>query len=151
MSAVHNDQEFRSTLDALDSRQQRRLGAAFVRSVQQLSDDPRITAVLTTADNLHSEEAQLKSAFLQAKSASLEAHTRCGAEGEWNGQAAYFVARAAEACVEPQVRSHGKGIAWKSAVSARMARTCLAVDSDTDAHDQERQAQYDILNNYLDA
>jgi hypothetical protein len=85
------------------------------------------------------------------KTASLEAHTRCGADGEWNDQAGYFVARAAEACIEPQVLSQGKGPAWKAAMMARMARTCLAADSDQDAHDSESQAQYHILNSYLDA
>ena len=61
------------------------------------------------------------------------------------------MARAAEACVEPEGRSQGKGPAWKAAMSARMARTCLAADGEEDSHDSESQAQYNILKSYLDA
>jgi hypothetical protein len=32
-----------------------------------------------------------------------------------------------------------------------MAKTCLAAESDEDAHDSESQAQYKILTSYLDS
>jgi hypothetical protein len=151
MSSISNDKEFRTALDGMSLERQRAVGALFVENVIGLSDDGRVPRALAAARDTAIGDEDLNAARRAIKAASLEAHTRCGADGEWVDQAGYFVARAAEACIEPQVRSQTKGPAWKSAMMARMARTCLAADSDEDAHDSERLAQYDILNNYLDA
>jgi hypothetical protein len=151
MSSVSNDKQFRDALNGLNPQQQRIVGALFVESVLGLSEDPRVARSLIAAKDMEPGEEALILARRSAKAASLEAHTRCGADGEWTDQAGYFVARAAEACLEPGGRSQGKGAAWKAAMSARMARTCLAADSDEDAHDTESQAQYQILTSYLDA
>lgn len=151
MSSVSNDKEFRATLDALGIEEQRTVGALFVANVAGLSDDFRVQKALQAAQDPTVGEEELAQVRRVIKAASLEAHARCGADGEWTDQAGYFVARAAEACVEAQVRSKAKGPAWKAAMTARMARTCLAAESDEDAHDSERLAQYEILKNYLDA
>lgn len=151
MSSVSNDKQFRDALNGLNPQQQRIVGALFVESVLGLSEDPRVARSLIAAKDMEPGEEALILARRSVKAASLEAHTRCGADGEWTDQAGYFVARAAEACLEPEGRSQGKGAAWKAAMSARMARTCLAADSDEDAHDTESQAQYQILTSYLDA
>jgi len=150
MSTISNDQEFRAALNALSLDRQRAVGALFVENVRQLSGDRRIGQAIAAARDSALSEEDLNAARRGAKAASLEAHTRCGADGEWSDQAGYFVARAAEACVEPVVRSKGKNPAWKAAMSARMARTCLAADSDEDSHDSESAAQYKILTSYLD-
>jgi hypothetical protein len=60
------------------------------------------------------------------------------------------VARGVEAIVEPQIRTAGKNPAWKAAMQCRMARTCLASESDEDTHDLETGAQYQLLNDYLE-
>jgi hypothetical protein len=151
MSTISNDKQFRDALNGLNPQQQRIVGALFVESVLSLSEDPRVARSLIVAKDMELGEEALILARRSAKAASLEAHTRCGADGEWTDQAGYFVARAAEACLEPEGRSQGRGAAWKAAMSARMARTCLAADSDEDAHDTESQAQYRILTSYLDA
>jgi hypothetical protein len=151
MSTISNDKQFRDALNGLNPRQQRIVGALFVESVLGLSEDPRVARSLVAVKDMEPGGEALTLARRSAKAASLEAHTRCGADGEWTDQAGYFVARAAEACLEPEGRSQGKGAAWKAAMSARMARTCLAADSDEDAHDTESQAQYQILTSYLDA
>ena len=151
MSVISNDKDFRAALDGMDIERQRAVGALFVKNVISLSDDERVSKALDAVAGTAISEEDLSSARRAVKAASLDAHARCGADGEWNDQAGYFVARAAEACIEPQVRSQAKGPAWKAAMSARMARSCLAADSDEDTHDSERLAQYDILNNYLDA
>ena len=148
---ISNDNEFRDALDGLGLAQQREVGALFVESVLSLSDDSRVAQALIAAKDGSLEEEAMNLVRRSIKAASLEAHTRCGADGEWSDQAGYFVARAAEACVEPEGRSQGKGPAWKAAMSARMARTCLAAESDEDSHDTESQAQYQILTSYLDA
>ena len=151
MQEITNDKEFSETLDNLSMEQQRAVGALFVENVLKLSDDPRVAKALEAAKDTEIDEDTLNLARRNIKAASLEAHTRCGAEGEWLDQAGYFVARAAEACVEPQVRSKGKGPAWKAATNARMARTCLASDTGEDAHGNERNAQYKILTDYLNS
>lgn len=151
MSAISNDSEFRAALEALDITKQRAVGALFVENVIDLADDPRINNALAAARDSELSEEAMNLARRGIKAASLEAHTRCGSDGEWSDQAGYFVARAAEACIEPEGRSSGKGPAWKAAMSARMARTCLAAESDEDSHDSESAAQYQILASYLDA
>ena len=151
MSAISNDNAFREALSGLDVVQQREVGSRFVENVLSLSDDPRVAQSLQAARDKEIGDAALSLARRSIKAASLDAHTRCGADGEWTGQASYFVARAAEACLESEDRSGSKGPAWKAAMSARMARTCLAAESDEDSHDVESQAQYQILTSYLDA
>ena len=151
MSTISNDNQFREALNRLTLAQQRAVGARFVENVLSLSSDPRVAQVLAVAKDANPSEDAVSLARRSIKAASLEAHTRCGSDGEWIDQAGYFVARAAEACLEPEGRSQGKGPAWKAAMSARMARTCLAADSDQDSHDSESQAQYNILISYLDA
>ncbi|MCP5437093.1 MAG: hypothetical protein R3E46_02090 [Sedimenticolaceae bacterium] len=151
MSTISNDNQFREALNRLTLAQQRAVGARFVENVLSLSSDPRVAQVLAVAKDANPSEDAVSLARRSIKAASLEAHTRCGSDGEWTDQAGYFVARAAEACLEPEGRSQGKGPAWKAAMSARMARTCLAADSDQDSHDSESQAQYNILISYLDA
>jgi len=150
MASISNDTDFRAALEGLDIAGQRRVGAQFVDNVLELAKDPRINNALAAARDSEISEEAMALARRGIKAASLEAHTRCGAEGEWTDQAGYFVARAAEACLEPEGRS-SKSPAWKAAMSARMARTCLAADSDEDSHDSESAAQYQILASYLDA
>lgn len=149
MSSITNDSEMRQAVDALAAPAQRVLAARFVANVLSLSDDSRLQRVLDTAARPDAGEDELADAYRAAKAAALEAHARCGADGEWIDQAGYFVARAAEAAVAPQIRSYAKGPAWQAAMSARMARTCLAGEADEDTHDQESQAQYRILSEYL--
>lgn len=151
MSSITNDSELREALGALPESRQRVVGALFVENVIGLNDDDRVAQALAAARDPDISDDVITMVRHAIKAASLEAHARCGAEGKWTDQAGYFVARAAEACVEPQGRSQGKGPAWKAAMSARMAKTCLAAESDEDAHDSESRAQYQILTSYLDA
>ena len=149
--SINNDSDFRQALDGLSLERQRVVGSLFVKSVLELSDDPRVAQSLQAATEPDIGDEALGFARRTAKTASLDAHARCGADGEWTDQAGYFVARAVEACLEPEGRSGGKGPAWKAAMSARMARTCLAAESEEDSHDVESQAQYQILTSYLGA
>lgn len=146
MSTISNDREFRQVLQEMDEMQQRAIAARFVENVLSLSSDKRLQQVVAAA----ASSTDLEEAFKVAKKASLEAHTRCGTEGDWNDQAGYFVARGAQAAVEPVVRTAGKNPAWKAAMQCRMARTCLAADSDEDTHDMETGAQYQLLNDFLE-
>ena len=149
MSQISNDKAFRAALEVLGIEQQRAVGALFVDNVLDLSKDPRVSQALAAARETGLYDEAFNLARRSIKAASLDAHTRCGADGEWTDQAGYFAARAVEACLEPDGRA--KDCAWKAAMSARMARTCLAADGEEDSHDSESQAQYQILTRYLDA
>jgi len=149
MSTISNDGQMRDVIDTLDETRQRLLAAQFVKNVLPLSKDERLQRVIQMAANPNNTEDELMGAYKAAKAAALEAHARCGADGEWNDQSGYFVARAAEAAVAPKVRTHGKSIAWQTALSCRMARTAQASDSHDDAHDSESEAQYRIVTDFL--
>jgi len=151
MGTISSDSQLREALNVLSMAQQRDVGALFVERVLGLSDDPRVAQALNAARETELASDALHLVRRNIKAACLDAHARCGADGEWTDQAAYFVARGAEACLEPEGRTGSKGPAWKAAMHARMARTCLAADSDEDSHNTESQAQYQILTSYLDA
>ena len=149
MSDISNDAQMREAIAGLDIPRQRALAARFIENVLALTDDERVGRAIATAAKPDADEDQLSSALRGVKAAALDAHARCGSDGEWNDQAGYFVARAAEAAVAPQVRSHGRGPAWQAALNCRMARTAEATETDEDAHGSESQAQYRILNDFL--
>jgi len=149
MSTISNDGQMRDVIDTMDVPQQRMLAAHFIEHVLELSSDERVQRAVHAAANPGTDEDALNGAYKAAKAAALEAHARCGADGEWSDQTGYFVARAAEAAVAPQLRSHGKPPAWQAAMNCRMARTAQASETDEDAHDSESEAQYRILNDFL--
>ncbi len=149
MSTISNDGQMRDAIDAMDTQQQRLLAARFVEHVLPLTKDERVLRVVEVAASPESADEQLMGAYKAAKAAALEAHARCGSDGEWSDQTGYFVARAAEAAVAPKVMSHGKSVAWQTALSCRMARTAQVTDSNEDAHDSESEAQYRILSEFL--
>jgi hypothetical protein len=151
MSTITNDTEFREALNALSEDRQRVVGALFVENAINLNDDERVARALAAARDPEISDEVMTMVRHAIKAASLEAHARCGSDGKWIDQASYFIARGAEACVEPTVLSKGKGPAWKAAMSVRMAKTCLAAESDEDTHDSESHAQYQILTSYLDS
>lgn len=146
MKTITSDTEFRQALDSLSPEQQRQVAVRFVENVLPLGDDPRVAKALKSAADPDATDEDIASALKSAKSAVVDSHTRCGAEGDWSEQAGYFVARAAVAAIGGGKSS---GPAWAAAMSSRMARTCESIDSDADAAGQESQAQYRILAEYL--
>lgn len=143
-----NDADFKQELEQLSLEQQRRVGAAFVHHVLELTADPVIGKVLgVAADAEELTEADLAAAFKSARSAVLESHTRCGADSDWQAQAGYFVARAAKALVAPAAQA--KSPAWEAAANARMARTSSMIEADDESMHKESEAQYRILEQFL--
>ena len=130
MSSITNDSEMRQAVDALAAPAQRVLAARFVANVLSLSDDSRLQRVLDTAARPDAGEDELADAYRAAKAAALEAHARCGADGEWIDQAGYFVARAAEAAVAPQIRSYAKGPAWHDSGIGFTHTDCPGINPD---------------------
>ncbi len=148
MSAITNDTEFRKVLDGLGLDEQRKIGACFVEQVLPLNLDARVTQAIEVARGGVVGDL-LQSAFKSAKRASIDSHARCGSEGDWAEQAAYFVARAAAACVTPEGQSKTDNVAWLAAVNTRMARTCESIDAAEDAAGQESARQYGLLADFV--
>lgn len=148
MAKIKDETQFREAITALDSNAQRLLAALFTENVLDLTDDNRIAGGVVTASDPTASEGELGASFKTVKAATIESHTRCGAAGDWRAQAAYFVARACEAALMPKAYKKS-GPALQAATSARMARTAFSIDMDEDGETGEREAQYEILNNFL--
>ncbi len=148
MPLIKNESGFRAAIEPLDFAAQRQLAAAFTVHVLGLSDDSRLHHAVQVAANPKATEAELGASFKAVKAASLESHTRCGAEGDWTAQAAYFVARACEAALTPEAYKKD-GNALQAATSARMATTARSIDTADGGEVSEREAQYHILNEFL--
>ncbi len=149
MSRFSDDTAFRQALDELDIVQQRDVGALMIEGLLSLTGDGRVSRALGVARDPNAGDDARLAALKSVKAAALDSHARCGADSDWAQQADYFVARAAVACLSDQVLSHGKGPAWQTAVSCRMAKACVAAEEDADQNGAEIERQYKILTDYL--
>jgi len=151
MSRFADDNQFRQALDQLDLPHQREVAALLVEGQLPMSGDPRLARALAVARDRNADGAALKAALKSAREAALDSHARCGADGDWQEQAGYFVARAAVACLGEPVLTHGKGPAWQAAVSCRMASACVEAVGDESLTGAEIERQYQAVSNYLDS
>lgn len=147
---ITNDNEFRSALQGLSISQQRLVAAEMLGHVLPLANDARLDKLQILAATTDPSTDDQTAAYRSAKSISVETHTRCGAEGDWTAQAGYFVARAATSLFATEKKAGTQGIAWPVAMNTRMARTSSSIDAESDQAVDERQAQYLILDKYLD-
>ena len=147
--AISNDTDFKSSLAGLTTAQQRQVAARFVQQVFPLSNDVRIKAALDVAGRAGITDAELAGAAQAANSARVESFTQCGREADWSAQAGHFVAKAAVACVKPADK--GDNLAWDAAMQARLARTCQTVADGTGTDNREAEAQYRILEAFLNS
>ncbi len=149
MSQVSNDIEFRQQLDRLDQTQQRILAASFTEHVLALSTDERVARAVKVAADADASNDELRDALHSVTAATLDSHARCGADCKWSDQAGYFVARAAMAALTPETSTSSP--AWQAAMSSRMARTSISIDSTDGGGEDEQAAQYRILDDYLNS
>ena len=150
MKQITNDVEFKQSLQSLNFNQQRILGARIVEHVMSLCADDRLKRVIDIGTDENATQDDLATALKSAKAITFDAHTRCGAEGNWTEQAGYFVARAAIASVTPEPQSKSGGPAWQAAMSTRMALTSAQIDKDsTELTDNEWQ--YKLLSDFLNS
>jgi hypothetical protein len=152
MQEITDNEAFKKAIKGLDCSRQRQLAALFVDNVLSLSKDERIPRVIAVAASASPSQDELESALRAVKAAIIDAHTRCGAEGNWEEQASYFVARAAAAAVAPEQKCVADGVAWQTAFNARMARTCVAIDGNNEtALKDESEQEFRILNEFLNS
>ena len=149
MVDISNDATFREALVKLASADARIIGAKFVESVTQLADDQRLRRIVDVASSRDATDEELEVSRKLARSIMVDTYTRCGADGDWNEQAGYFVARAATACLAPVEKGKPGGPAWQAAMSSRMARTSAAINT-ADGAESESDRQYRILSDYLE-
>jgi 3'-phosphoadenosine 5'-phosphosulfate (PAPS) 3'-phosphatase len=149
MTATANDSDFRKLLNGLSLVQQRAVGARFVHSVKDLSDDTRIDVAIKVAQDSKATNDDIDSAYKSANRAVMDCYTRCGADADWDMQASYFVARAASDVVTPEKEIKNNNPAWQAAMHSRMARTCAVIDTDTTEEQQETEQQHRILDDFL--
>ena len=150
MSQISNDAEFKKILQGLEQVDQRVVAAMFVEHVLPLSTDERIARVTRVAADKNASAGELSDALRTAKAATMDSHTRCGAEGNWTEQAGYFVSRAAVAALTPCEQCTSGSPAWQAAMSSRMAQTSMLIDSEDDTP-VGNEWQYDLLSNYLNS
>ena len=149
MTQTNNENNFKLTIRRLDDDTQRQLAALFTAHVMTLSDDKRIAGGVAVAGDPDASASELSASFKAVKAATIESHTRCGSEGDWTAQAAYFVARSAPA-FHSKAKHRTATRAMQAATAARMARTARSIDDNSDGGDStEREAQYQILNEFL--
>ena len=152
MTAIHSDAQFRAALAGLSVEQQRRVGKRFLDNISELSDNPKLEKSLALLEGPEVSDQDIADAFRVASTAARDSYTLCGREADWRRQASHFFAAAATACLgATDKEGQDQELAWTTAMNARMARTCLAADSEEDTHDSESRAQYQILTRYLDA
>jgi hypothetical protein len=147
--AIRNEKEFKAALAALPLARQRQVGAAFVQRVLDLCHDGRVKAALATAARPDLSTEELALVAQSARSARVDSYTQCGRDTGWAPQAGHFVARAAECCV--RLVAEGEPVAWEAAMQARLARTCQSVALGDGTDNDEASAQYQALDNFLNA
>jgi hypothetical protein len=148
MSTITNDTEFRRALKKLDMEQLREVGAALVGSVLHLNNDKRVARAVDVAKNRASDD-ELLVAYKAARVATVDSRTRCGADCNWEEQAAHFVARASAAMVAPEGVCKAADPPWQVVMSCRMAQNCALIAADDDSSNDESENQYRIMNDYL--
>ncbi len=141
------DSEFRQALSALSRLQQRQIGAQFIERVLQQYPEATLSKLLAVAQQADVSELELAAAAKTAKALALDKHTRCGAEGDWQAQASYFLARATSELLATSKPSQLP--AWEAALNARLARTCALIDDTHHTLHGESDAQYQLLTDYL--
>lgn len=149
MAEITSDSEFRAVLKRLDILQLREVGSRFLKSVLPLNSDERVAHAVAVSSNREASDDELLAAYKAARVATVESRTRCGADCNWEDQAAHFVARASAALVAPEGMCKAADPSWQVVMSCRMARNCAQIAVDDDISEGENVNQYRILNDYL--
>lgn len=149
MTRITNESEFRQAIKELDISQQRLLAARFAENVLDLCHDKRIANAVRIAASPEASEDELDVAFHEARAAAIDCHCRCGAEGDWQEHAGYFVARAVMAAVTPESQLDGASPALQAAMHCRMAQTSHSIASEEDTTMLEAEKQYRILSDFI--
>jgi hypothetical protein len=161
VNKITDNEAFKKALSSLPLNQQRQVGARFVANVLDLTDErcTKQTQKLTEQSDITPEE--LAMAYHAVHAVYVSTHPRSHfSELDYAKQAAHLVAEACMTCVSPtfgdQKTYH---LAENAASYCRMARICASLHqvegnpnfADAEAAmNKEIEAQFDILNKYLE-
>ncbi|QEP44217.1 hypothetical protein D5085_14460 [Ectothiorhodospiraceae bacterium BW-2] len=107
---------------------QRQLAATLIIPYRNFCEDSRLEQILAVMQGGGGDN-ELQAVRQLAQSLVVDRHTRCGAEGDWQEQAGYFIARAAAAAIAVTPKG---GAIPKVVQNCRMAASCAAL-----AHGEE--------------
>lgn len=130
MSAISTTEDFQNALSSLSLAEQRQLGARFVASVLDLTDDPRVKSAEEVASRVDSSAEELAEAHQMVHSAYVATSPRSWfSELDYTKQAAHFVAEACLTCLAPTYHeTHTHKLASRVAMYCQMARACSAIE-----------------------
>jgi hypothetical protein len=153
-------ESFKKALSSLSLAQQRQVGARFVAHVLDLTDGRCTKQAQSIAEKSDITPEELEMAYQTVHAVYVTTHPRSHfSELDYRQQAAHFVAEACMTCVAPTYEEQSTyHLAENAASYCRMARICSSIQHDIenpsfadaeDAMNQEMNAQFDILNEYL--
>lgn len=161
MNKITNNETFKKTLSSLPLNQQRQVGARFVEHVLDLTDERCTNQAQKLAQQSDITPQELEMAYHAVHSVYVATHPRSDlSELDYGKQAAHLVAEACMTCVSPtygEYKTHH--LAENAASYCRMARICASLHQGGDspnfsgaeaAMNKEMQAQFDILNRFLE-
>lgn len=162
MKIVSTNEDFVKTLASLSLPKQRYLGAKFISSVLDIIDEQRLKSIMENINKDENSAEELHSAYKMAHSIYIDNHPQSGLlEINFTHQAVHMVAEACMTCLAPMYQEATTlHLAQKVAMYCRMAITCWNMPHEQDSIDfsqaevevnQIIQAQYVILNNYLES
>ncbi|MDM8545537.1 hypothetical protein [Candidatus Venteria ishoeyi] len=148
MAQITNDKALKAALKALPSNALRYVTSLFVENLITEQTDQRVVSAVVLAKNPNMSTNEQLSAFKACRAATIESRTQCGADCNWNEQAAHFIARASAAMIAPAGMCQAADPIWQVVMSCRMAKNCLLIAADDDAVNQENEVQYQIFEAY---
>ena len=161
MPKISSNESFRKALTFLSHKQQRLLGACFIKNVLDLTTNKQIIQAQTVAASSDATTDEIQQAYHSAHSSYIESHPHSGLDAlDWAKQAEYFIAKACMTCLDPACQegpSHH--LAQRVSMYCMMARTCANINHDGDyptfdnteeVTKKEVDDQYRIVNDFLE-
>jgi hypothetical protein len=158
---ITDNDTFKNVLSSLPLDQQRQIGARFVANVLDLTDERCTENVQNLAQKSSITPEELAMAYQAVHSVYVTTHPHSDlSELDYAKQAAHLVAEACMTCVSPtygEQKTHH--LAENAASYCRMARICSSLHQQKENPDfskaeeamsKEIEAQFDILNKYLE-
>lgn len=143
MMRYANRQAFNHALSGLSVSDQRRIGAAFIQHVLDLTDEPRFRDALAVLAKADPSAAELADTYNAIHSIYVSTHPRSDLLPlDYTRQAEHFIAEACLVCSAPvYAEASVHHIAQKAAMYCCMARTCAGIEHDGLTPSLERSQQ----------
>lgn len=161
MSKITTNEGFRDALASLSLRQQRLVGASFIKNVLDLTKDNHIIQAQSIAATSDTKAEDLLDAYDSVHTSYVKTNPRSGLNAlDWKKQAEHFIAEACMTCLAPaypEASTHH--LAQRVSMYCLMARTCASINHDgnyptfetsEEVMKKEVNEQYRIVNEFLE-